>query len=233
MRVVGALSVLVVVTAGSAALGGCGEPGTERSTPIAVTRVEATACDRPQPRLGVGTVVADGVVLTAAHVVEGDLRDLRVDGASAVVVGVDIESDLALLAVEGTPPTDPRWIVEPAIDAVSGPVEILTDDGVIDTTLVRTLTLRVDDISAGVTRERATLELAVIVEEGDSGSPVVDAAGRLVGIVVLRRSSTGVSYASRIPAFTNLLDPMIYQDVLGRAAGRSDDASFARDGRCT
>jgi S1-C subfamily serine protease len=223
----------VVCVAALSTLIGCDQAGTESVPTIQVTRVEATGCDRPQPRLGVGAVVADGVVLTAAHVVEGDLRELRVDDEQASVVGLDVESDLALLALEGAHDAEPSWNVAPASAGVPGPVDILTPDGAIRTELARTLTLRVEDISAGGTTERAALELATVVEEGDSGSPVVDAGGRLLGVFVLRRPSTGVSYASRIPAFTDLLDTTLYQEVLSASAPNADGGSFARESPCT
>jgi S1-C subfamily serine protease len=182
-----------------------------------VVRIEATGCERPQPRHGVGTVVAEGVVLAAAHVVEGGLRDLLVDGSPAAVVGLDGDTDLALLAVIGPLPSAPSWRVTPRPDVGPGPVSIITPDGAIAARLNRTLTLQVEDVSAGTTSRRETLELDLVVEPGTSGSPVVDADGSVIGVVVLARASTGVSYASRLPALPDLLDNAAYLAV--RAAG--------------
>jgi len=178
-----------------------------------VVAIEATACDRPQPRFGVGTFVADGVVLTAAHVVEGDLRELRVGDVPAAVVGLDAQSDLALVAIPGASAATPAWTVAVHDDANPGPVRILTMEGSAEATLIRGLTLRVDDISDDTVSERAALELDVVVGPGDSGSPVIDADEELLGVVVLRRPATGVSYASAVPRLTELLDRALYQAV--------------------
>jgi S1-C subfamily serine protease len=206
------IMMILAIVVIAAALGDGGSP-----VAIEVALVEAVGCDRPQTRSGVGAFVADDVVLTAAHVVEGDLRELRVGETSAVVVGIDTRTDLALVALidrDSTVDGDlPRWIVTPHRDASPGPVQVVTPEGSTDITLVRRLTLRVEDITADTTVERRALELDVVVDPGASGSPVIDANGDLIGVVTLRRPSTGVSYASAVPAFTDLLDSATYQEV--------------------
>ena len=156
--------------------------------------------------------------ITAAHVVEGDLRDLRVGDSDAAVVGIDARTDLALVAILGPHRCVPRWIETGQVDAVAGPVQVVSPDGAVDTELVRSLALRVDDISNDTIDERQALELDIVVDEGDSGSPVVDDDGDLLGVVVLRRPSTGVSYASVVPLLDDLFDHALYQDVRARSA---------------
>jgi S1-C subfamily serine protease len=224
-------AALVAVTA--FVLSGCTEGGPDDARPDRVMRIEATPCDRPQPRLGAGTEVADGIVLTAAHVVDGDLRELLVDGEPASVVGIEVSSDLALVAFGGSLRALPSWDLTAAHDIGPGPIEIVTTDGSIVAGLVRTLTLRVEDVSAGRTVEREAIELDVVVEEGDSGSPVVDGQGRLLGVVVLRRPSASVSYASRVPAFDDLLDSGLYQELLTSSTAAANDRSLAGSDPCT
>jgi len=213
-------SLIAVVT-------GCADADDAR--PVEVAGIEAVGCDRPQPRYGVGTFVADGLVLTAAHVVEGDLRDLRVGGAPAEVVTLDLRTDLALVALldrpDEAPGSTPEWTAPVTDDVAAGPVHIVGPAGATEVELIRELTLRVDDISRDITSERDALELDAVVDEGDSGSPVVDAGGRLIGVVVLRRPSTGVTYASTVPAFAELWDRSLEQDE------RAD--WLARPGACT
>ena len=199
--------MVIAAAGGIGCSGGRGDGGSP--DPVEVAAVEAIGCDRPQPRSGVGTIVADGIVLTAAHVVEGDLRDLRVDGAPAAVVGLDVRTDLALVAlldpVDSWSDDGPRWIETGQVEVVPAPVRIVSPDGPVDAELTRTLTLRVDDISADTLTEREALELDIVVDEGDSGSPVVDGDGNLLGVVVLRRPTAGVTYASIVPPLDGLL----------------------------
>ena len=62
-----------------------------------VIAIAAQACESPNRSLGWGVVVGEDLVATAAHTVEGPLRDLRVGGDPATVVAVDARTDLALL----------------------------------------------------------------------------------------------------------------------------------------
>jgi len=117
------------------------------------------------------------------------------------------------VAIPGASAATPAWTVGAHDDVSPGPVRILTPDSSAEATLIRGLTLRVDDISDDTVSERAALELDVVVGPGDSGSPVIDADDRLLGVVVLSRPSTGVSYASAVPPFPELLDQAVYQEV--------------------
>jgi S1-C subfamily serine protease len=216
--VIRSVALVIAVAAGM----GCSEHG-GASTKVEVAAVDAIGCDRPQPRSGVGTFVADGIVLTAAHVVEGDLRDLRVGDAPAAVVGLDVRTDLALVAVLEQIDVDnaPGWDISVTTDPAAGPVTVLTTDGSVEAELGRTLTLRVDDLSDDTLTEREALELDVVVDEGDSGSPVVDGDGNLLGVVVLRRPASGVSYASVVPPLDELVNPVLYQEVRAGPLARS------------
>ena len=102
------------------------------------SRSRRTPCDRPTARLGVGTIVAEGLVLTAAHVVEDELRDVEVDGQPAQVVVLDVRIDAAVLEVEA--PID-RGAAMVADVTVADAVRILTPSGVIGTTVRRIVTL--------------------------------------------------------------------------------------------
>ena len=205
-------ALLVTATIGPTALVMVACAGSDADTPTrtgpAVVTIESQTCRRPQARLGVGTVLADGVALTAAHVVDEQLRRLEVDGRPARVVASSAKTDLALVAAETsserTIDAARRWFdtiegASPVPVAAPSAVTIVAADGLVPTTVERVVTLRVDDVSAGVVHERGALVLDAEVRPGDSGSPVVGAAGDVVGVVVLRRRDESSSYASRIP----------------------------------
>ena len=78
-------------------------PGPDVEPPTLVS-VETQRCAQPNRFHGVGIVVGNDLVLTAGHTVEGDLRQLTVDGAPARVVTIDRRSDLALVSADSAEP---------------------------------------------------------------------------------------------------------------------------------
>jgi S1-C subfamily serine protease len=235
-RVVGLLvpAALAVVS--------CTRSDADNPTGPDVVAIESQTCRRPQPRLGVGTALADGVALTAAHVVDDDLRRLEVDGRAARVVASSPTTDLALVADEtssdGTIDAALRWFdtiedAAPAPIEASSAVTIVAADGLLPTTVERVVNLRVDDVSDGVVHERRALVLAAEVRPGDSGSPVVDGAGDVVGVVVLRRSDEPNSYATRVPPLPSSTDLAADQQRSGTNSGGSAAESVAPTERCT
>jgi S1-C subfamily serine protease len=116
-----------------------------------------------------GFVVADGRVVTVAHVLG---RDLTVDGRPARVLRRDDRFDLALLAAD-----------------VTGPEVRLARD---DPRVLRRADASVDRSAW----QRPVLELRSDVEPGDSGTPVLTSSGRVVGVVFARsRSRAGRAWA--------------------------------------
>lgn len=155
--------------------------GTEpRGAPWAVGRPSAwvgvtSSSDRPGQQVASGTVVAEGLVVTAAHAVtsRAGVRVLSPSTESvARVVRVDEDADLALLEVSGptagvgslrrTPVVPGEAVGVPLADPESGTYEASSIRCVDD----RWMTVATDGVP------------------GTSGSPVVDRAGDVVGIVV-------------------------------------------------
>lgn len=156
-----------------------------------VVAVAAVPCDRPTARRGVATVVDDDLLVTAAHVVDGPLRDLAVGGRPGVVVATDERLDLALVRAEGlTGAVEARATGEPA----GATLILVTPEGRRDVSILRTVRLTVDDVSDGTTVERRSHVLAGAVAGGVSGAPVLD-GDRLVGVVVLAMRRVDESHA--------------------------------------
>jgi S1-C subfamily serine protease len=149
---------------------------------------EAASCSRGQE--GSGMVVATGRVVTNAHVVAGVRRPrVQVAGTGrrypARVVLFDARRDLAVLAVPslGARPLPLGEDLERGDPAVVGG---FPNDGPFKASAARVrsvITAAGEDIYGKPGAERQVYSLYVTVRPGNSGGPVVDAQGRVVGVV--------------------------------------------------
>jgi S1-C subfamily serine protease len=159
--------------------------GVARAVARSVVKVQGISCQRVLD--GTGFVVAPDLVATNAHVVAGERSTtvLRDDGTAhaAAVVAYDPERDLALLSVDG--------LDRPAL-ALSDP-SVGDRGGVFGHPGGRPLRIAPFEVTGRtaatgpdiygtrvVTRE--VLQLATALEPGDSGSALVDPAGRAIGV---------------------------------------------------
>lgn len=167
---------------------------------VAIVAVAARACDRPNRDIGVGVVIAPDIVATAAHTVDGSLRELTVDGIPAQVVAIDARTDLALLTADlaGVPAAT-------TFDDIDRGT-VLTPDGDHDVDVLQTGRLVVDDTTDGTRHERSVHTFTPGVDAGTSGAPLVDEAGRVAGIVVLTNRTDGTAYAVTVGEVLALLE---------------------------
>lgn len=183
-----------------------------RAEPVALD-VTVQTCDMPTQSHGFGALIAQDVVVTAGHTVEGDLRSLTVDGEAAEVIALDRRLDLALLRVD---------VDADVLDLSTEPAETARLLGAgrgsaID--IVKTATLIVHDATDEQRYERIVHTIAPGVAGGTSGAPVVDDEGRVLGIVVLDDRGRDVAYAVAAAEITALLD-------------RAGTETLARPGTC-
>lgn len=144
-------------------------------------------------------MVGDGLVATVAHGLGGS-TGLSVRGHEARLVAIDVRSDLALVAVPGA-----HTSIELADDAGAGPVTLHTPEGVVPTTIRRPITINYTGFD-GVTHVRDGFEVVGEIVHGDSGSPVLDADGRLVGLMYAVSTGVGgVSYGVSVSELRALL----------------------------
>jgi putative serine protease PepD len=142
--------------------------------------------------LGSGFIVSDnGYVVTNEHVVEGVSGDAVVtfnDSSTATgkVVGTDPESDLAVIKVDrnGLPPiqfgdSETLQVGDPVI-AVGSPLALsnTVTYGIVSA-LDRPIRTNTDD---GGVRYYAAVQTDAAVNQGNSGGPLFDSAGRVVGV---------------------------------------------------
>jgi S1-C subfamily serine protease len=175
-----------------------------RAARASVVRVLGTACG-----LGVegsGWVAAPGLVVTNAHVVAGESDTVvQVDGQPpdlpAAIVHFDSRNDIAVLRVAGLTerpltlapaihvgtaaavlgyPQDGPFTAEPSRVGATGPIR--TDDAYGDGPIVRTIT-----------------SIRGLVRPGNSGGPVVDAAGQVEATVFAAITSGGPAGGFAVP----------------------------------
>jgi putative serine protease PepD len=148
--------------------------------------------------IGSGFVISpDGYVVTNDHVVEGAGDTMSVsfsDGASAsaTVVGRDPESDIAVIKVAKKNVT-PVSIGDSDSIAVGDPVLAFGSPLALVNTVTSGIVSALDrTIQAGdpggTVRYYAAIQTDAAVNQGNSGGPLVDAAGRVVGMNSVIRS---------------------------------------------
>ena len=174
------------------------QPGVRRAAP-SVVRVLGTACG-----LGVagsGWVAGSGLVVTNAHVVAGQ-HDTVVDSPSspplrAQAVAFDPRNDVAVLRVTGDlnakalEQADPRSGSPVAILGYAENGPLASRPGRIGRTAA---VLSEDAYGRGPVRRRIT-SLRGDVRRGNSGGPLLDADGRVLGTVFASRLEGDAGYA--------------------------------------
>lgn len=162
-------------------------PEVVEAATASTVRVNSTGCGRRY--VGSGWTVAEGLVATNAHVVAGadEITVRRPDGQvrDAQVVRFDADRDLAVLEVDdlGQSPLAFGAVLDGGDGASIG------YPGGQEVARVAPVSVREQRTTNGrdIYRERpATREvvfLAAELRQGDSGSPVIDANGDVVGIV--------------------------------------------------
>lgn len=190
------------------------DEATSAQVVAAVVRVEARGCDRVQNGTGFTAAVrSDGrSVVTNAHVVAGAAEVEVVDVAGrahlARVEAFDPVTDLAVLAVDTL--GAPVLAFGAPVVGESGGAYGHPGGGPLRIAPARVVGL-VDavgrDIYGQPGARRRVVELAAAIAPGDSGSPVVDTGGRVVGVVfAVATDRAGVGYALAPEQVGPLLD---------------------------
>jgi putative serine protease PepD len=140
---------------------------------------------------------ADGYVITNDHVVEGasggTATVLFSDGsiAGANVVGHDTESDIAVIKVakSGLPPVQfgdsDKIAVGDSVLAIGAPLAL---SNTVTAGIVSALDRTLQAGEGGQTRYYAAIQTDAAVNQGNSGGPLVDATGKVVGVNSVIRS---------------------------------------------
>lgn len=177
-----------------------------------IVKVWSASCGRFQE--GSGYVVAPALIVTNAHVVAGG-NEFRVTdnagvGHSARLVAYDPIRDLAVLYAEDLDR-------QPLFTGTSEPGEVVAVFGHPGGSDLRIAPARVSEVVRARGRDlydtvdtvREVLVLAVALNLGDSGAPLVNAAGEVVGVAfAVAPDTSDVAYAVTTEEIRALLDPL-------------------------
>jgi hypothetical protein len=202
------------------------DPDVERAGG-SVVKLLGTACG-----LGVqgsGWIAADGVVVTNAHVVAGqDDTTVQVRGEGprldAQAIWFDSRNDLAILRVPGVSGVAALRLDVGAEEGASAAILGFPENGPYDVEagrLGQTSTVVSQDAYGRGPVRRTITALRGLVRSGNSGGPMVDAAGRVVTTIFAASVSDGGRSGFGIP-------DSIVREALGRASGPVNTGPCAR-----
>lgn len=177
-------SIPQAVIATAVALGAAGCSGGAVTDPEqGVLSLELASCTTGITNRATAIAVGDGLALTVAHAF------VDVDGFSAIdadgqtiaadVIDLDIDNDIAVLRLGEDPPTTLTLLAVAEAPAI----EFLTYRSEAGPARQEASVLRFVGVSLDGTGSRDGIELAADVQSGDSGGPVVDDQGRVIGMV--------------------------------------------------
>jgi S1-C subfamily serine protease len=192
-----------------------------RTAGESVVRVLGTACG-----LGVqgsGWIAGDGVVVTNAHVVAGQddtVVDIGGDGGEldAEPIWFDVRNDVALLSVPEASGTAALGLVEDPGEGTSGAVLGFPENGPFDVRAARigaTRTALSRDAYGRGPVQRPITTFRGLVRSGNSGGPVVDGDGRVIGTVFASATESRQPEGFAVPN-------SVVADALAQASGSVD-----------
>lgn len=170
---------------------------------LTVVQVSVSTCGARST--GSGVVVADGLLLTAAHVV-GDASLVRIDHRDTTVTGEVVGvlgdgRDVALVRVDAPMdaplPVADRPVVGDAVTLVGHP------DGGPRTVRVGEAAA-VAPVVAMLAGGGDILGVDVAIAAGFSGGAAIDAAGDLIGLVVASEEKTGTALVVALPELATI-----------------------------
>ncbi|MBI3970130.1 MAG: trypsin-like peptidase domain-containing protein [Chloroflexi bacterium] len=201
----------------------------ERAGPAVVT-ITVTGANPRRAGLGSGSIIRpDGVVLTNYHVVR-DAVNIEVgltDQVSFVakLVGADPQNDLAVLRLVDAPGNLPVIPLGESKDLRPGALAIAIGN---PNRLERSVTVGVISGLNRTLREterpmRNVIQTDAAINQGNSGGPLLDARGELVGITTAieavsgQRGFGGIGYAVPAEAVTRALERMLAGETIEHA----------------
>lgn len=185
---------------------GCGaDDPVGRSSTVGVV---AEGCSLVES-IGGGVLVGPGLVATNAHTVAGATAvEIDVDGTrlSATVVAFDKDVDIAILETASSREPAPLGNARVGEEATVETWHPDTGRTPALATVTRRLLVTIEDIYVEGEYEREAIEIDATIVAGDSGAPVYNRSGELLGIVYARsRARDGIGFAVRASEIERVL----------------------------
>ncbi|MGD9703425.1 MAG: S1C family serine protease [Acidimicrobiia bacterium] len=154
---------------------------------------------------GTGIVLDGGYILTNAHVIEGatEVTVTASDGSTrqAEVIGSDTSSDVAVLHVDDTAGLVPASIDTAAVAAVGDDVVAIGNALALEGGLTVTKGI-VSALDRSIDTENGTIsdliQTDAAISSGNSGGPLVNGSGQVIGMNTAVATSSGTVSASNI-----------------------------------
>jgi hypothetical protein len=184
---------------------------TQKMTPAAVFRraARSVVLIRCGDTSGSGVCIEPGgIVLTSLHVVAGkprievyayvveDGKTRRLPRCSAEMVASSADDDLAILRVHNPPPMLMPLLVASDRPATGTKVFAIGNPGWEDTTLEMTFSDGVVSAAERMVNGNKYLQHSAAVNPGNSGGPLLNDSGMIIGLVCIKSDLEGVGFAT-------------------------------------
>lgn len=186
-------------------------------------RKKAEEQNEPSVRSGTGFALQEGYIVTNYHVVE-KAKSIKVQGVKGVfsdiynakIIATDRVNDLAILKLDGNVQTEGLpYSVKTFTSDVGEDVWVLGYP--LTSTMGDEIKLTTGVISAksGYEGDVAMYQISAPIQPGNSGGPVFDSKGNLIGIVCAHhKGAENVNYAIKTAYLRNLNESSLSHDVL-------------------
>jgi S1-C subfamily serine protease len=172
---------------------------TERQLRRAVLRIRAIGCDGPVT--GTGFLIGERTVLTNRHVIEDSFRLELVtwDGVTltAEAAAYSVADDLAIVTLETAPPAGVTLQLHPSVVGSRTAITVVGYPDALAQTIEHGVIAR---LSSDYPERSLVQVLTARVRPGNSGGPVINSAGRVVGVVYATDTEGGEGLAIEMNA---------------------------------